>query len=302
MTSLTLASVWPSYQASLEASGLSPNTIRVYRHGVLGLDGYVGMFPQVGIEEITPEMVGGFIISLRDNAMSEATINTRYKSLRTFFLWLVREEEIEKSPLANIKEPTVTPPETPVLSITELRRLMDTCKPLAQGMNRRDRALLRMLIDTGMRNGECAGIKVEDIRYGQKVIRVMGKGRLERFVPLGRMVEKDVLSWLRHRPEVSEHHPAYGFLWSGTRNGMVNERYIHKMVAQRGAEAGILGLHPHVLRHTFAHNWLAEGGAELDLIRICGWSSTKELNRYGAVLAQSRAQAAHKEYSIGDRI
>jgi integrase len=74
------------------------------------------------------------------------------------------------------------------------------------------------------------------------------------------------------------------------------------MMERRGIQAGIPGLHPHQLRHTFAHEYLAEGGNEGDLMMLAGWKSRQMLGRYGASAAAQRARDAYHRLGVGDRV
>lgn len=84
--------------------------------------------------------------------------------------------------------------------------------------------------------------------------------------------------------------------------GPMTDHGIRQMLERRAASAGIEHIHPHMLRHWFAHNWLANGGQEQDLMMLAGWRSRQMLDRYGKSVADERAKDAHRRARLGDQL
>ncbi len=211
-------------------------------------------------------------------SFSPSSIHQAMRALRALFFWAEKREVILLNPMADVVVGRVKPVLPPVMSIHDVERLLEAADD-GSLLGIRNRAILETLYDTGIRRSELLGLQLTSLDLSERKIRVMGKGSVERFAPVGDVLAAVLERYLRHcRPHLAGRmNDAALFL---TANGQCYQsNSLTQMIHALGKRVG-LRVTPHALRHAFAVHLLECGADFYEVQRLLGHRSPKSTQIY----------------------
>lgn len=290
-----------SFHMHLRAERRAERTCTIYLQSVRFYAAWLAEHDKPAtVDQLTRSNIAAWLADLSDrNAAS--TVRTRWRGLYRFCRWAVEEGELGTHPMDGIRAPDAPASPVPVLDDDQLAALIKAC---GRGRGRkfyarRDEAIIRLLLDGGCRNAELCGITMEQLNLQHEMVMVTGKGSKVRPVYFGPRTARSIDRYLRERRK--HRHADSTMLFLGERGALTPDG-VREILTMRSELAGIGHVHPHQLRHTWAHDFLVSGGQERDLKRLAGWSSDAMLSHYGASAADERARIASKKMQRGDRV
>lgn len=279
------------YAQTLRAADRSPATQRAY----LGdLQQFISWAEEQHWSEptrITKRILREYLAFMTLRGDERASIARRRASLRSYFAWLVERGHLEESPAARLSAPRPNVQLPKVVVREQLDSLLDEDWGDDEWAVL-DRAICEVLYGAGLRVSELCGLNVDSVDFSEGLVRVMGKGRKERIVPLHRRALAAVSLWLSDaREDVVREDSPRDALFLNRRGHRLGSRDVRRILDTRVARGHV---HPHALRHTYATH-LLEGGADLRVVQeLLGHESLTTTQLYTHV-SKSRLQKIHRE-------
>ncbi len=301
------------YEVCNRAEGKSPKTISWYSANLKSFRNYVKSrhLPD-SLDIIDTKLLREYVLYLmkrtrynghpytpaQTELLSSATIHGHVRTLRAFFNWLVAEGLAQNNPAKDLKPPKVTRKVVSTLSDEEIGAILNTFS--ISPSDARNQTLFMILLDTGLRIGELVNLKMEDVHMDEGYLKVMGKGKKERIVPIGNNAQRALQRYLfrfRRKPT----NPVTDNVFLSVSSKALTENSMKLMFSRLSKRSGVCRLHAHLCRHTFATRFLINGGDVFSLQQILG-HSTLEMVRHYVNLASSHIAIQHQKYSPLDRI
>ena len=284
------------YGTRLVAQGKSPGTVRNYVRAV----GYLAdSLESRGKDWDTARQIDceAWLAGMASRGVTPSYRNQCLAGCKGFFKFL--EDELwrdgQVSPMRKMKSARVRARVPSFMPDEVLAWVIAACADEKDRFLRaRDEALIRFLLDTGLRRTECAELELDAVNLATRRVRVVGKGGKERHVAFGVRTKMAIQRYLRERKE----HPSASSkrLWLG-RRGDLSAQTVYEIVARRGVR-GDAHLYPHRLRRS----WAVRAEVDvIDLMALGGWDSPEMARRYKSESEAERAAANYSRNSVGDR-
>lgn len=264
MRSPHAAAVIAGYLAHLAADrGLAANTLASYRRDLARYLGHLGSRGRMSLAEVDEGDVAAFLTALRSGderhrALAAGSAARAVSAVRGLHRFAVREGVCAHDAARGV-HPPARPQNVPkALGVAEVERLIAAAGPAGVPLTRRNHALLEVLYGTGARISEAVGLTVDDVEPG--LVRLPGKGGRVRAVPLGRYAGEALGAYLSlARPMISAHGPGTAALFLNARGGGLTRQGAWEVLRGAAERAGLSGVSPHMLRHSFATHLLDAG-------------------------------------------
>lgn len=274
---------------ALLAQGASPQTVKNYRQGVGAFIEFLHHASLTTLDAVQPHHIRKWLLQRRQAGVKPITLQNDYRNPRAWWNWCLREGLTDNNPFAKVEKPKAPPVHKPALTPEQVHAILNACQG-KDWLFQRDRALVLLMLDTGLRLHEAHGLTVQDAT--QPCLLIRGKGGKQRAVflsPQTRLALKRYLNACPYTltPESPLWWGAYGPL---TRHGL--QEVFHLI----GKRAGVTPLGPHAFRRTFA-TWSLRSGIDLEHLRLLMGHSDYTVLRQYLALVETDLQQAHQQHS-----
>lgn len=259
----------------------SPHTVTAYLKDLQDFQKFASEEYQYSeIVEVNYSIVRSWIVSLVDSGISNRTVNRKISSLKTYYKFLLKTSQIEINPLAKHKALKTSKKIQVPFSETEIENVMEMLQAENTFEGWRDRLIVELFYSTGIRRAELINVKLNDVSFAQKTIKVLGKRNKERIIPLLPTVFNTINTYLSMREQLENIKDSH-YLFLSKKGVKVYEMLVYRIINSYFSKTSEkVKKSPHILRHSFATHLLNEG-ADINAVKeLLGHSSLASTQVY----------------------
>jgi len=242
--------------------------------------------PYKNMLEVKTETFRAYLACLHRRKLKKVSINRKISSLRAFYKFMVRSGRLKNNPAQDVQTPKMEKYMPTFLSVDETFDLMQSAdQPSVSGL--RNRAMLELFYSSGLRLSELAGLNTDDVNFSAALVKLRGKGKKERIVPIGSQALQALQKYLDVAQTIRKQREQYAEgvpLFLNARGDRITTRSIARIVDEVTAKSGIgRKISPHTLRHSFATHLLSTGADLRSIQEMLGHESLSTTQKYTAV-------------------
>jgi|TARA_B100002052_G_scaffold275423_1_gene279298 integrase/recombinase XerD len=258
---------------------LSVNTIKSYRSDLKKFEFYLSKTSVKKLSFIGPEIVREFLYE-QSKRVSVKTQGRIISTLKTFFNFLVLEKLINDSPIENIDYPKVDSKIPLVLSTDEIDKIISCAFSKKFGL--RNQTIIEIMYSCGLRVSEVTEMKISNIFFDESLIKILGKGNKERFIPLSRTAKKLLYNYITYnRKNFSQDKQSIDIVFLNNRGKKLTRVMVYNIINDAALEAKInKKISPHTLRHSFATHLIENGASIISIQKMMGHENVVTTEKY----------------------
>ena len=281
----------------------SPHTVTSYGNDLREFDTYLkNTEDPIELSHADADLVRRWAMELMASGMKATSVNRKLSALRAFYKYLLKKGKIEVSPVQSIHGPKKKKPLPQFVREGDMERLLDETSAPATWQEARNRLIMQLFYETGIRLSELVGLDESDVDFGRKVIKVTGKRNKQRVIPVGDGLLESLGAYMEMKERLCADDDCRLPLFVTDKGVRVYDKWVYRLV--RGELSQVVTLKkrsPHVLRHTFATAML-NGDAELEAVKeLMGHESVSTTQIYTHTTFEELKKAykqAHPRASI----
>ena len=258
---------------------LSVNTIKSYRSDLKKLEFYLSKTSAKKLSFIDPDIVRGFLYE-QSKRVSAKTQGRIISTLKTFFNFLVLEKLINDSPIENIDYPKIDSKIPLVLTTYEIDKLISCAFSKKFGL--RNQTIIEIMYSCGLRVSELTEMKISNIFFDESLIKILGKGNKERFIPLSSTAKKLLYNYITYnRKNLSQDKQSIDIVFLNNRGKKLTRVMVYNIITDAALEAKInKKISPHTLRHSFATHLIENGADIISIQKMMGHENVVTTEKY----------------------
>lgn len=244
----------------------STHTLLSYKNDIEQFMSFLTQFEVTSSSQITHSLIRSWMVDLLDNDQSASTVNRKLSALRTYFRFLHREGFIQTNPVIKVQAPKKEKRLPVIIEESAIENLLDRIDYGEGFGGKRDKLIVEMFYQTGMRLSELINLKIDDVNFFSHTIKVLGKRNKERIIPITKTFGSLILDYVIVKKSEGTDNKS-DFLFVTNKGDQLYPKFVYNLINNCLSQvATIEKKSPHVLRHTFATHLLNKG-AELNAIK-----------------------------------